>query len=101
MNNSELIYTLLVLAILSGQQCDQKNPYVAPQTKVFDRNDCAKIKPGMAEAQVVAIAGHPHATTEADNSKKGRWAWSYSSLSNQSCSITFADAIVESAELFE
>ena len=80
--------------------CDKKEKYVPPETKVFDRNDCAKIKKGMTEAQVTAISGHPHSTTGGGPGQKGSWAWSYRSLANESCSITFTDGIVESAELF-
>jgi len=90
-----------VLLIQLCVRCDQKEPYVAPETKTFDRKDCAKIKKGMTTADVVAISGHPHGTTQADNSGKGAWAWSYRSLANESCSVTFSDGIVESAELFE
>lgn len=79
--------------------CEKEEKYIPPEKKLFNRKDCSKIKKGMKEDQVIAISGHPHTTTEADNSKKGRWAWGYEdSITNERCSVTFSDAIVESAE---
>ena len=95
----KLAVTVASASLMLTIGCDDREPYVPGETLPFSKENCDAIRKDMSEAEVREIAGPPHSQSDQSEREAGRWAWTYSqSITDEYCTVTFAEGKVESAE---